>query len=89
MANNNYNLIDGLFGKQTSSTSQASSASSTAEEGYTKRTWKIKDELWEDFTALADLSHKKQFELINDLIAQAIEENTKRISEYQKFFSKK
>ena len=86
----NYNLIEGLFAKQsTSRASSTSSASLTSQaSGYTKRTWKISDKHWEEFVALATLSKKTQADLINDLNANAVEEKTKEISEYLKFFSK-
>lgn len=83
---NNYNLINGLF---TSPTSRASSTSSAGQTGFTKRTWKISDEHWEEFVALSKVLQKTQAEVINDLIAKAVEENTKEISQYLKLFSKK
>ena len=85
-----FNLIQELFPNPTSRPSSASPATPPAPQiGYTKRTWKISDEHWEEFTALAKLLQKTQADLINDLIAKAVEENTKEISEYRKFFSKK
>ncbi len=86
MVNNNYNLINGLFEK---SVKPVLAASTEPPVGYTKRTWKISNEHWEEFTALAKLLQKTQADLINELIAKAVEENTKEISEYRKFFSKK
>ena len=83
-----YNLLNGLFASPTSSARRASSTSLTCQLGYTKRTWKISDEHWEEFMALVALSKKTQAEVINDLIAKAVEENTKEIFQYLKLFSK-
>lgn len=83
---NNFNLIDSLFNNPET---QAKTISPAKQDGFTKRTWKISDEHWEEFTALAKLSQKTQADLINELIAKAVEENTKEISEFLKFFSKK
>lgn len=83
----NYDLIGGLFTKPAPAT--APRAVSPQAQPCTKCTWKISDEHWEEFTALAKLSQKTQADLINELIAKAVEENTKEISEYLKFFSKK
>lgn len=86
MANNNFNLISGLFEK---SVKPVLAASLEPPVGYTKRTWKISNEHWEEFTALAKLLQKTQADLINELIAKAVEENTKEISKYFELFPKK
>lgn len=83
---NNFNLINSLFNNPGT---QAKTVSSAQQDGFTKRTWKISDEHWEEFVALSKIQQKTQADVINDLIAKAVEENTKKISEYLKFFSKK
>ena len=83
---NDFNLINSLFNN---SLKQANTVSPAQQVGFTKRTWKISDEHWEEFMALVALSKKTQADVINELIAKAVEENTKEISKYLELFSKK
>lgn len=66
----------------------ASPAVVDADLGETKRTWKIKDELWEDFTALVAISGLTQAEYVNKLIADAISENRARIVKFKEITKK-
>ena len=83
---NNFNLINSLFNNPGT---QAKTVSPAQQTGYTKRTWKISDEHWEEFVALSKVLDKTQADLINELIAKAVEENTKEISKYFELFPKK
>ena len=56
--------------------------------GETKRTWKIKDELWEDFTALVAISGLTQAEYVNRLFADAIAENRVKIEKFKEITKK-
>ena len=89
--NGNYGLLDGLFSTPTTTASKqapAEAEKNTTASKETKRTWKIKDDLWEDFVALVATSGLTQAEYINKLIADAIEENRAKIEKYKEITKK-
>ena len=53
---NDFNLINSLFNNPLK---QANTVSPAQQVGFTKRTWKISDEHWEEFMALVALSKKQ------------------------------
>ncbi len=83
----NYGLLDSLFSSPTQRT--IASSENTKKSPTTQRTWKIKDELWDDFTALVATSGMTQAEIINKLIEDAILQNRERIDKYKEILGKK
>ena len=86
--NGNYGLLDGLFSTPTTTASKQAPAEADKNTTETKRTWKIKDDLWEDFVALVATSGLTQAEYINKLIADAIAENRAKIDKYKEITKK-
>lgn len=52
----------------------------------TKRTFKISNDLWDDFVALAAAKKLTQAELVNELMTNAIAADRELIERYRKFF---
>jgi hypothetical protein len=73
-----YNLIDGLFSKKTGTAVAKEVTVPT-----TKRTFKISDDLWNDFIDLVAIKKVTQAELINELIKNAIDANRDLIDRYK------
>lgn len=86
--NGNYGLLDGLFSTPTTAASKQAPAKADRNTTETKRTWKIKDDLWEDFVALVATSGLTQAEYVNKLIAVAISENRVKIEKYKEITKK-
>ena len=86
--NGNYGLLDGLFSTPTTTASKQAPAEADKNTTETKRTWKIKDELWEDFVVLVATSGLTQAEYVNKLIAVAISENRVKIEKYKEITKK-
>ena len=86
--NGNYGLLDGLFSTPTTTASKQAPAEVEKNTTETKRTWKIKDELWEDFVVLVATSGLTQAEYVNKLIAVAISENRVKIEKYKEITKK-
>ena len=83
MNNQNYGLMNSLFTTPVQTPKLAESTENTKKSLTTQRTWKIKNELWSDFTALVASSGMTQAEYINKLIEQDIEQNRLRIDKYR------
>lgn len=86
-ANKDFHLIDELF-PTASRTSLASPAGLTSPTSPTtsvgtKRTFKISDELWNDFIDLVAIKKVTQAELINELIKNAIDADRDLIDRYR------
>lgn len=83
-ANKDFHLIDELFptASRTSFASTTGSTSPTTSAG-TKRTFKISDELWNDFIDLVAIKKVTQAELINELIKNAIDADRDLIDRYR------
>ena len=83
-ANKDFHLIDELFptASRTSLSSPAGLTSPTTSAG-TKRTFKISDELWNDFIDLVAIKKVTQAELINELIKNAIDADRDLIERYR------
>ena len=88
MKKQGYGLLDGLFAEGASTASKQAPAETEKNTTETKRTWKIKDDLWEDFVALVATSGLTQAEYINKLIADAIAENRAKIDKYKEITKK-
>lgn len=89
MKYNNYNLLDGLFSAKTMPVVTNTGDDKKGDVRTTKRTFKIYNEHWNDFVALAAARQMTQAELLNQLIEIAVQENGDEIEQYRKFFSKK
>lgn len=83
-ANKDFHLIDELFptASRTSFASPTGSTSPTTSAG-TKRTFKISDDLWNDFIDLVTIKKMTQAELINELIKNAIDADRDLIEQYR------
>lgn len=79
-------LIDGLFPGKTGSQRAANAAGEPKTALTTKRTFKISNDLWDDFVALAAAKKLTQAELINALIAESVKRDANLIERYRKFF---
>lgn len=79
-------LIDGLFPGKTGSQRAAIAESEPKTALTTKRTFKISNDLWDDFVALAAAKKLTQAELVNELIKNAIAANRDLIEQYRTFF---
>ena len=79
-------LIDGLFPGKTGSQRAAIAESEPKTALTTKRTFKISNDLWDDFVALAAAKKLTQAELINALIAESVNRNADLIAWYREFF---
>ena len=79
-------LIDGLFPGNTGSQRAAIAAGEPKTALTTKRTFKISNDLWDDFVALAAAKKLTQAELINALIAESVKRDANLIERYRKFF---
>ena len=77
-------LVNILFGSasRTSFASTTGSTSPTTSAG-TKRTFKISDDLWNDFIDLVTIKKMTQAELINELIKNAIDADRDLIERYR------
>ena len=86
-ANKDFHLIDELFptASRTSLASQAglTSPTSPTTSAGTKRTFKISDDLWNDFIDLVTIKKMTQAELINELIKNAIDADRDLIEQYR------
>ena len=94
MKDKEFGLLGGLFSSTAVSTKSAASDvisdidEKNTKEKETKRTWKIKDELWEDFVILVSISGLTQAEFVNNLISDAIEKDCEKILNYKDFIKK-
>lgn len=88
MNNQNYGLMNSLFTTPVQPPKSAGSTENTKKSLTTQRTWKIKNELWDDFTALVAASGMTQAEYVNKLIEQDIEQNMERIVRYREMVGK-
>ncbi len=88
MNNQNYGLMNSLFTTPVQTPKLAGSTENTKKNLTTQRTWKIKNELWDDFTALVAASGMTQAEYVNKLIEQDIEQNMERIVRYREMVGK-
>lgn len=79
-------LIDGLFPGKTGSQRAANAAGEPKIALTTKRTFKISNDLWDDFVALAAAKKMTQAELVNALIAESVNRNADLIARYREFF---
>ena len=87
--NDNYGLLNSLFTAPSSTIAREVNEENTKKSLTTQRTWKIRNELWDDFTALVATSGMTQAEYVNKLIEQDIEQNRERIEKYREMIGKK
>lgn len=80
---NDFGMLNGLFTTPVQPSKPDVSDENTKKSLTTQRTWKIKNELWDDFTALVAASGMTQAEYINKLIETDIEQNRLRIEKYR------
>lgn len=86
--NDNYGLLNSLFATPSAPIARVDNEN-TKKSLTTQRTWKIRNELWDDFTALVATSGMTQAEYVNKLIEQDIEQNRERIEKYREMIGKK
>jgi len=78
-----YGLLNGLFAEPIKTLKTATVEKNTKKSSATQRTWKIKDDLWDDFTTLVKMSGLTQAEYVNRLIETDIGQNRERIGKYR------
>lgn len=86
--NDNYGLLNSLFTAPSSTIAREVNEENTKKSLTTQRTWKIRNELWDDFMALVATSGMTQAEYVNKLIEQDIEQNRLRIDKYNAIIAK-
>lgn len=80
---NNFNRLNDLFVGGIGAKTTGADVPKKVEDTSTQRTFKISNQYWDDFLILAKLLDKKQFELINELIKNAVLENQDTIEKYK------
>lgn len=88
MRNDKFGLLAGLFTSPIIEKEENNIKNENTKENTTKRTWKIKDSLWEDFVTLSNALGITQAEIINLLIESAIEQNRAKIKSYNAIIKK-
>lgn len=89
MKNDKFSLLAGLFTAPTFEVkAEKETINKNTKENTTKRTWKIRDDLWEDFVTLSVALGTTQAEIINLLIESAIEQNRAKIKSYNAIIKK-
>lgn len=81
-----FGLLNGLFAENLNSIKKerfTAIESAPEMQKETKRTWKIRNSLWDDFLTLVATTGKTQAEIINDFIEAAIIENRDKIEKYK------